>query len=289
MEITEVQEKELRSYIPSVTIDEDYNLLTLNDSARRMFGDVVGKKCYKVLYAFNEPCYHMGIKCPVYDKITDVDIISVSYENYIRGYGSAPTQGIYWENVINITSIQVLRLSMIDPLSGLYNRRFAESFLEKNFSLWKRYGQPFGLMFIDIDNFKEINDKQGHLTGDRVIRKISSYLKVMLRSSDVACRYGGDEFLIILPNTALEGCERVALRVFSYVECLEFSFPLSVSIGLTHPLEQDERYEDVIERADIAMYKAKKSGRGKIGVAASKERVYLIDGGKKDEQCKNTS
>ncbi|MEN3028402.1 MAG: GGDEF domain-containing protein [Aquificaceae bacterium] len=288
MEITEIEEKELRNYIPSVTIDEDYNLITLNATARRMFGDVVGNKCYKVLYAFDEPCYRMGIKCPVYDKITDVDIISVSYENYIRSYGSAPEEGIYWENVINITSIQVLRLSMIDPLSGLYNRRFAESFLEKSFNLWKRYGQPFGLMFMDIDNFKEINDKQGHLMGDRVIQKISSYLKALLRSSDVACRYGGDEFLIILPNTSLADCEKVALRVFNSVECLQFPFPVSVSMGLTHPIEQDEKYEDLIERADIAMYRAKSAGKGRIAVAASGDKVYLMDGGKSYEHCKNT-
>ncbi|MCS6958089.1 MAG: GGDEF domain-containing protein [Aquificaceae bacterium] len=282
-------ERELKNYIPSVIIDSNYNLIALNSTAKKMFGEVIGKKCYRVLYGFNEPCYQRGIKCPVYDKVVDTDLVNIDYENYIRSYGKVPMGGIYWESVINITSIEILRSSIIDPLSNLYNRKFAESFLEKSFTLWERYGQPFGLMFIDIDNLKEINDRYGHIMGDRVIEKISACLKVMVRSSDVACRYGGDEFLVILPNTNLDASEHAAVRLFRCVEQVQLIAPVSVSIGLTQTLKEDKSYKDVIKRADDAMYKAKRAGKGRIGVAKSKEEQYLIyvEGGIEDEKGKS--
>lgn len=288
-EIQELKEQELKNFIPSVIIDSSYNLIALNSTTKKMFGEVIGKKCYKVLYGFEEPCYQKGIKCPVYDKVVDTDIISIDYENYIRSYGKVPMGGIYWESVINITNVDILRSSIIDSVSGLYNRKFAESFLEKSFTLWTRYGQPFGLMFIDIDNLKEINDRYGHIMGDRAIEKISACLRVMVRSSDVACRYGGDEFLVILPNTSLDASEHAAMRLLRCVEQIQLIFPISVSIGLTQSLREDSSFKDVIKRADEAMYKAKRSGKGKIGVAKSKDDIYLIhvEGGVEYEQSKD--
>ncbi|MCX8059849.1 MAG: GGDEF domain-containing protein [Aquificaceae bacterium] len=276
MEIALIDEKDLKGYIPSVAVDKNYNLITMNATARRMFGEAVGEKCYRVLYGFSEPCYRMGIKCPIRDGTDGIDVISVNYESYIRGYGRLPEKDTYWESLINITSVEVLRSSIVDPLSDLYNRRFGESFLEKSFKLWERYRQPFVLMFIDLDNFKEINDTYGHLMGDRVIQKLASYLKITLRSSDTACRYGGDEFLVILPNTSLEAGKVVASRVHSCSDCLQFPFFLSVSIGLAQPMESDRCYTQVLERADRAMYQAKKAGGGKTGIAISREEFHII-------------
>ncbi len=288
-ETQETKEQELKNFIPSVVIDSSYNLIALNSAAKKMFGEVIGKKCYKVLYGFEEPCYQKGIKCPVYDRIVDTDIVSIDYENYVRSYGKVPMGGIYWESVINITNVDMLRASIIDSVSGLYNRKFAESFLEKSFTFWTRYGQTFGLMFIDIDNLKEINDRYGHIMGDRAIEKISACLKIMVRASDVACRYGGDEFLVILPNTNLDASEHAAIRLLKCVEQIQLPFHVSVSIGLTQPLREDRSFKDIVNRADESMYKAKKSGKGKIGVAKSKDDIYLIhvEGGVEYEHSKD--
>ncbi|RMH81334.1 MAG: GGDEF domain-containing protein [Acidobacteria bacterium] len=278
------EERELNTLIPSVVVDSNYNLLAMNATARSMFGEVLGDKCYKVLYGLEVPCYQKGIKCPVYDKVSDFDVINLDYETYLRGYGKIPMGGIYYESIVNITKVNYIRSSFIDPVSGLYNRKFAEGYLEKSYTLWKRYGQHFGIMLVDIDDLKNINDKYGHMMGDKAIERISTCLKIMVRSSDIVSRYGGDEFLIILPNTTLELSEHAAIRILKCVRQAQFIHPLSVSVGLTRYIDEDDSFKDAIKRADEAMYKAKLSGKGKIGIASSKDVFYLVEGGREYEK-----
>ncbi len=277
---------ELKELVPSVVVDASYHIVALNNTAKKMFGEAIGKTCYKTLYGFDRACFEMGIKCPIHDKTSGTDIMSMDYETYVRSYGQLPIGGMYWESLVNITSIETIRSSVLDPLSGLYNRRFAESFLEKSFTQWSRYGQPFSLMFIDIDNLKNINDTYGHIVGDKVIERLSTCLKTMIRSSDVASRYGGDEFLLILPNTNINSGEQAAVRIMKCIELIKLDVPITVSIGLTQVLKEDTSYKDIVRRADKAMYIAKRSGKGKVCVAKNAEDLYLIqiaEGGAEDE------
>lgn len=155
-----------------------------------------------------------------------------------------------------------------DPLTGLYNRRSFQELLERYHKLSKRNSQALSLVFLDIDNFKEINDKYGHYTGDKVLQRFAELLRTHLRETDLIARWGGEEFLIALSDTELEYAHNVAEKVRTIVtEDFILHQLLGVkstaSFGVTE-FKMDETMEDVIARADKAMYKAKHTGKNKV-------------------------
>ena len=158
-------------------------------------------------------------------------------------------------------------LAWTDPLTGLFNVAYFYRALEEEIERGMRYGSPFALLFMDADNFKDINDRLGHLQGDRVLKAIGDAVASSLRSADIAARYGGDEFTAILPETQVEGSVKVAERVRKKVEGLGDSLgvsPLSLSIGVAvFPLDGITA-EELVRRADWAMYQAKKMGGNRV-------------------------
>jgi len=163
-------------------------------------------------------------------------------------------------------------LAVTDPLTKLYNRRYFAEISTELFELAKRENQPLSLMMIDIDKFKNINDTYGHQTGDVVIEKLASVMSKMKRESDIACRYGGEEFILLLPKTSKDGATKLADRIretIEYTKVLthdsnkEVSFTISVGVSEVD-FEKDTNIEAVIKRADDAMYKAKKTGRNRV-------------------------
>ena len=155
-------------------------------------------------------------------------------------------------------------LSQIDTLSGLYNRRFMNKKIEEEISKYKRYKIPFSVLLIDVDFFKKINDTYGHDKGDFVIKRISNLLKQNIRDSDICARWGGEEFLILVPNNNLDGALILANNLKELIEKNNFEIKenVTISIGVS-TFDENSSQEKLLKSADIALYKAKENGRNR--------------------------
>ncbi|WP_304546396.1 sensor domain-containing diguanylate cyclase [Sulfurimonas microaerophilic] len=155
-----------------------------------------------------------------------------------------------------------------DALTELYNRRFFEDRMEHFYQLSKRTKEPLSLLFLDLDNFKQINDKLGHHTGDKVLKRIAEILKLYIRQTDIVSRWGGEEFIIGLINTNAENANTIAEKLRSMIEgdlMLQqlVQYNVTASFGVTQ-CKEDESLEHTIARVDNAMYEAKKEGKNKV-------------------------
>ncbi|MBI4725617.1 sensor domain-containing diguanylate cyclase [candidate division TA06 bacterium] len=164
------------------------------------------------------------------------------------------------------------RLAALDPLTELLNRRKIEMELDLELKKSKRLGLPLSLIFCDLDYFKHVNDEYGHQVGDEVLKGVSKQLQAGIREYDRAVRYGGEEFLIMLPQTKAEIAVEIAERLRQSVERWKlihqeklWPFNITISLGVAE-LARDESPESLIDRADKALYRAKKSGRNAVFV-----------------------
>jgi len=173
------------------------------------------------------------------------------------------------------------RLANFDPLTGLYNRQAILGKLHELINHAKRYKEDFSLSMLDIDHFKKVNDRYGHLTGDEVLEKIASLIYRNMRDTDIVGRYGGEEFIIILPQADSSAAMVVAERIRNIIENAEMKdsagnvFAITVSLGLSI-WEQGEDAYSLISRADEALYNAKENGRNRVEispVSRLKERI----------------
>lgn len=163
--------------------------------------------------------------------------------------------------------------SVRDRLTGCFNREHCLETLDGELRRAKRSNRPLSIVMFDIDHFKTINDELGHLRGDEILRAVGAQLTRVLRSTDISCRYGGDEFLIILPDTHLPGAERVAETLRREIATLAIAgagervLAVTASIGLaaTAPAELD--VAALIKRTDEALYRAKRAGRNRVCIA----------------------
>ena len=158
----------------------------------------------------------------------------------------------------------------LDPLTGIGNRRYAEVVLEEKMAELSRYGFRFGVLFIDVDRFKELNDGFGHARGDEVLKMVATTLARSARSLDFVGRWGGEEFIVLLSNVTDFNLGLVADRARRLVEQSELPAPggphrVTVSIGATI-VRKGESPADVVRRADALMYEAKSAGRNRIVV-----------------------
>ncbi len=119
----------------------------------------------------------------------------------------------------------------IDPLTGIFNRRFLHFYLQKELQRNKRDKTVMSLLFIDIDNFKKLNDTHGHVAGDEIIKEIAESASASIRSADALFRYGGDEFIVLLPKTDNQAAETIKQRIFGTIKKRNFRIPYSVTIG----------------------------------------------------------
>ena len=150
-----------------------------------------------------------------------------------------------------------------DALTGLLNRAGLARFRAHPETQRQIAEVPYVLAVLDIDHFKQINDRQGHLFGDRTLASVADAVSRSVRSTDVAARYGGEEFLVVLPNTRLDGGAEIAERIRAQVEALQLPVPVTVSVGIADGTARDTP-EEVFERADQALYRAKKGGRNRV-------------------------
>lgn len=157
----------------------------------------------------------------------------------------------------------------IDPLTGLRNRRSFERALREFFRDFKKFGYPFSIIMMDLDNFKDINDTYGHLAGDKVLKEIGNILRNYLRAKDIPARTGGEEFTIILPGISKEEATLVAERlrkvIANYtVEHENTKINPTASFGVSEMREGIEAPEDLIKEADEKLYQAKRTGKNKV-------------------------
>jgi diguanylate cyclase (GGDEF)-like protein/PAS domain S-box-containing protein len=170
------------------------------------------------------------------------------------------------------------RLSTTDALTGIFNRRHLDETLQREFIRSARTQQPLSVVMFDIDHFKVFNDTHGHDQGDRVLQAVAKTFSAALRTYDGACRYGGEEFLAILPNTTMEGALCVAERIRCAVEAAVVDgLKVTISLGVsTYPLIPMIHPERLVEAADKAMYRAKQGGRNQVATASADD-VNLVE------------
>ncbi|MBI9050706.1 MAG: GGDEF domain-containing protein [Anaerolineaceae bacterium] len=180
----------------------------------------------------------------------------------------APYAASALENASLFSKIETLAIT--DELSGVYNRHHFNRTLKHEFERNQRYHRSLSLIIMDIDNFKEINDQYGHICGDAVINQYGTLFKANVRKSDIIARFGGDEFVVIMPETTAEQAKIVAEKFKSLSNDYQFEFQgkeiqITVSIGLAEVDQtSDLKPEDLIHKADFAMYQAKKRGRNQV-------------------------
>lgn len=154
-----------------------------------------------------------------------------------------------------------------DPLTGLHNRLAYDERIVQEFARWKRYGQPMVLMMVDIDHFKSVNDTYGHKAGDKALKLIADQIRNNLRESDFLARLGGEEFVVLMPETDLDSAIIAADKLLKAVEQCQFHYQnaqvnITVSAGLSQ-LREDDSTDTLFQRADEALYRAKESGRNR--------------------------
>jgi len=165
-------------------------------------------------------------------------------------------------------------LSVTDDLTGLYNSRFLRDALHRETKRAVRYGRPLSVLFIDLDGFKQVNDTHGHLCGSRTLVEAGEVIKSCSRDSDVVARYGGDEFVVVLPDTPVEGATVVAWRIRDRLAARPFlasdGFAIRVtgSVGIAVLPDISTEPDELLRAADAAMYRVKDSGKNNVLVAS---------------------
>ena len=160
-----------------------------------------------------------------------------------------------------------------DPLTGLYNRRYLDEMLERELARAKRDGYPISLAMIDLDHFKQVNDTYGHTAGDEVLKALGTLLQAHAREGDIPCRYGGEEFVLVLPRMSLNVARQ---RGEQWREAFgaqkvrhgDLDICVTMSIGLATYPDHGATAESLIVSADRALYRAKAAGRNRLELAA---------------------
>jgi|WetSurMetagenome_2_1015567.scaffolds.fasta_scaffold58392_4 diguanylate cyclase (GGDEF)-like protein len=192
-----------------------------------------------------------------------IAVAALDYLSNLTGELQSPT-------LIDETRMSaIVQMSLRDGLTRLFNHTTCYQRIEMELSRFERYGTIVSLMMIDIDNFKEINDRFGHIEGDRILTVIAGALKTQTRDLDICCRYGGEEFVVILPSTDLREAAILAERLRSKVEQdMPGGRGVTVSIGVASCSEATHTSKALVEKADRALYEAKKEGKNRVAISA---------------------
>lgn len=276
-------------------VDRDRKIVYWNEAAEKMTGysrsDVMGRYCWDNILMHidndgharcNDQCmletamrerkareaelffhHREGHRVPVIVKVAPI----IDNDGVVTGAAEIFSDN-YSRQDLTRKLHELERMALLDPLTKLGNRRYGEMNLTNKLREFKRYGWPFGILFIDIDRFKSVNDTYGHEVGDKVLRLIAATINNGLRSSDVVSRWGGEEFVAFVTNVDEEKLLHVAEKVRVLVErstvTLEGNDTLiTISIGATLARKQDSAH-GLIRRADALMYEAKKAGRNRV-------------------------
>ncbi len=173
-------------------------------------------------------------------------------------------------------NIKLTELSITDELTRIYNYRFFQLMLEKEWDRAERYSRELSCILFDIDNFKRINDLYGHLVGDKILRELAELISRSVRRSDYLARYGGEEFVILLPDSNLHNCIKIAEKLRKLIEDHSFyhaeqPLKLTISLGVTsNEVPQANSPDALVELVDKALYKAKRDGKNCVRFISAK-------------------
>jgi len=223
-----------------------------------------------------EPCSVVCMPVRTSGKVLGVmQLVNSDMQIYLRGemllQALADYAAIAIENARAMQRIQ--ELSITDDCTKLYNARHLSTVLSEELSRSQRFGYEFSVLFLDLDHFKRVNDEYGHLAGSKLLGQLGRCLRENLRLVDSAFRYGGDEFIVLLPQTGKEAAVLVARRLlatFSRAQWLAdeaISLKLFASIGIASYPEDGTTSQAIVQRADEVMYQVKQAGRNNIAVA----------------------
>ncbi len=164
-------------------------------------------------------------------------------------------------------------LSITDGLTGVYNYRYLRSAMDREVARAKRFREEFAIIMLDVDHLKEYNDVHGHLQGSEVLRRLAQIVLGELRATDILAKYGGDEFVVILPQTPRDGARVLAERIRAAVSAYEFpgetaGTKITTSMGIARFPDDGEGTTELLEAADAALYGAKRGGRNRVSQAA---------------------
>jgi diguanylate cyclase (GGDEF)-like protein/PAS domain S-box-containing protein len=280
---------------PFSIVDREFRFVRFNDTYARTRNklpkDLFGKKCYEVLHNRTAICDSCVIEKTFRSKGPCAKEKLMTLPDGSEAWFEISTYPIFdqQKNVSHVVEytrditfrkkeekekeelIQTLNhLSTTDSLTGLLNRRALNDMLQHKIEQANRYNSDLSLIICDVDLFKHINDTCGHTAGDRALMAVSETLKLTLRKADILGRYGGDEFMIILPETSLAGAQSLAEKVRAAVEGLELELPgnkrtgLTLSIGVASCCMPEDNLDTLVSLADAALYTSKESGRNKI-------------------------
>jgi diguanylate cyclase (GGDEF)-like protein len=187
--------------------------------------------------------------------------------------GQEVTKRLWAERELTQANRRLRAKALRDALTGLYNRGYLEESLERETSRARRSEQPLGVMMVDVDHFKRINDTYGHAAGDAVLRAVAQCLLSLARAEDIPCRYGGEEFVLVMahasPATVRERAERLRAGVQALaIEHDDRSIgPVTLSVGIAMFPEHGDNWRSVLQAADTALYSAKAGGRNRVVMA----------------------
>ncbi len=188
--------------------------------------------------------------------------------NIVFSFGFFAYFAYFYSEAVTEAEQRLEVLATTDPLTGLYNRRRIMQIAEYEISRCKRSGRSFALILADVDHFKQLNDRYGHDCGDFVLKVVAEQLRTSLRDQDSVARWGGEEFLLILPETGIEGAERVADKVRSLIASREIEYQdQDIAITITLGIAQFQEGDDLatcLVRADMALIEGKNAGRNRV-------------------------
>jgi diguanylate cyclase (GGDEF)-like protein/PAS domain S-box-containing protein len=288
-----------------VVIDVDHTIIRANSSGAASLGfkkaEMTGRKCYEVIHRRQTPCEGPYIVCPLPHILGQEDNNVKLLHTHYDGNGNerhveitaSPVKNARGRTIamvetyrdimekysddelvklvkrLNEAQTHLKHMAITDDLTGLRNRRYIIERLEEEFQRARRSGDHLSLIMLDIDHFKQINDAHGHLFGDVVLRVIAARIKLSLRIHDIVGRVGGEEFLVICPESALDDTVTVAERIRKIIneELIGDGIKelrVALSAGVTELSENDMSFENLFSRADLALYKAKEKGRNRV-------------------------
>ena len=275
-----------------LVVDNDFNIIKHNDNFLDMLEDdidsALNKKCYDTfpstlcntpdcpINKLSEASAKGYVEAHIVKELSDHRKVHYStVSTPLRGLIGEPigivehitdiTQRVAAEEALKESEKRYRQLSTVDELTGLFNKRYFNTTLQKELTRAARYGQPMSLIMMDIDNFKLHNDTYGHAEGDNVLQELGKIIRDSLRQTDTGCRYGGEEFVIILPATDGAGALVVAERIrttFAAAEFCDHTVHKHLSLGVTQYIVGDSKME-IITRADSNLYYAKEHGKNR--------------------------
>ena len=256
------------------------------EEARRqaIAGPPDGREARSIAIAYKYPpgsgfgegdAVHSGLAVPLRGEADAIGFLTVFSRSPSRAFGDpelealeelASRAGPAIENARRFREAR--RLADLDALTGLHNRRYFHETLDREVSRAQRYGRKLALIVFDLDDFKAINDRIGHLAGDAVLADASERVRSAVRTADIACRVGGDEFAIVMPESSLHDADQLYRRVRSAVSAgpIGQAGRIFLSAGVAE-LEEDDNPTSFFERADEALYRAKEAGKGQVRTA----------------------